>query len=207
VPLSDFVVLDIETTGLSRHIHKITELAALKVKDGVVVREFDTLVNPQIKIPRFITQLTGITDEMVKDAEPIGNVLPRFARFIGNNVIVAHNATFDYGFLRHNVETHLNSSMINEKLCTRKLAHRLLPELPSKRLSCVCRHFNINNKQEHRAMGDARATHEVFSKFLDILKEKGINDKETLFRFESTPSYKLNKMFELNAKKEFKKSL
>lgn len=200
MPLSEFVVLDIETTGLSRQHHKITEIAALKVKEGSIVKEFDTLVNPQVKIPSFITQLTGITDSMVKDADPIEKVLPRFTRFMGDNVLVAHNATFDYGFLNHNSEFHLNHSIINEKLCTRKLSHRLLPELPSKRLSCICQHFNINNKQEHRAMGDAKATYEIFSRLLEMLKEKGVNDRETLFRFESVPSYKARRILETQQK-------
>jgi len=98
----EYIVLDIETTGLSRYIHKITEIAAVKVKDNKIIEEYQTLVNPETKIPRFITRLTGIDNEMVKDAPTINEVMPGLLKFLGNHTIVAHNATFDYGFIAYN---------------------------------------------------------------------------------------------------------
>ena len=97
-------------------MHKITEIGAVKVKGDSVVEEFQTLVNPKQHIPRFITRLTGITNEMVKGELPIQKVLPSFLDFIGDNVMVAHNATFDYGFLHHNLQKHLAVNFENERL-------------------------------------------------------------------------------------------
>ena len=178
-----FVVVDIETTGLSKNYHKITEIAALQVKNGVVQKEFHTLVNPQVKIPSFITKLTGIDNAMVKDAPAVDEVMPGFMKFLGNDVFVAHNATFDFGFLS---QAALRQKMLmnNDRLCTRKLANRLLPELPSKRLGALCEHMNIPNMQQHRAMGDAQATVHVFNNFLEQLQQRGISDREALLRFE-----------------------
>ncbi len=190
----NYIVLDIETTGLSKHTHKITELAAVKLVDGKIVSEFQTLVNPQVKIPRFITKLTGITNEMVKDSPEITEILPDFLKFIGNSTIVAHNATFDYGFIHHNSKLHLDSDLENERLCTRKLASRILYNLPSKKLSSICEHFGIVNEQAHRAMGDVKATTEIFLKFLSKLKDIEITTENDILKFESSPIYKCKKL-------------
>jgi DNA polymerase-3 subunit alpha (Gram-positive type) len=179
-----YVVVDIETTGLSKSYHKITEIGAVRVVDGEIMREFHTLVNPQQHIPSFITRLTGINDAMVKDAPPVEEVLPGFVRFLGDDVFVAHNATFDFGFLSHNCQQHHNLILANDRLCTRKLANRLLPDLPSKRLDVLCRHFEITNAQHHRAMADAHATALVLNNFLEILKTRGITQRDDILRFE-----------------------
>jgi DNA polymerase-3 subunit alpha (Gram-positive type) len=194
--IGEYIVLDIETTGLSRYRHNITEIAAVKFKDGKRIDEFQTLVNPQEHIPRFITRLTGIDDEMVKDAPPIDKVLPEFLEFMGDAVMVAHNATFDYGFISENALRHLDVSLLNERLCTRKLAYRLLPELYSRRLGCVCDHLEIVNEQAHRAMGDVNATAEIFSRFLTMLDECGLKTREDVFRFEGRPGRKCWRMVE-----------
>lgn len=109
---------------------------------------------------------------MVQDAPTIDKALPEFFDFLGNHIFVAHNATFDHGFLNHNGRVHLDTPIENNILCTRKLANRLVPELPSKRLEILCEHFNITNQRAHRAMGDVMATVEVFKQFLDILRRK-----------------------------------
>lgn len=192
--IGEYVVLDIETTGLSRYYHKITEIAAIRYKDGKAIEEFESLVNPEVPIPRFITRLTGIDDDMVKDADPIEKVMPKFLSFLGDSVIVAHNATFDYGFLRFNAQE-LGLDLENEKLCTRRLANRLLPELPSKRLGCLCEHFGVNNEQAHRAMGDTRVTVDVLSGFLQMLEGVGIKDQEVL-EFQMWPRRKCEKLFD-----------
>ena len=137
-----------------------------------ILKKFQTLINPQTNIPSFITHLTGITNAMVKDAPTIDQALPDFFDFLEDHILVAHNATFDYGFLNHNGLTHLDTPIKNHTLCTRKLANRLVPELPSKRLECLCEYFNVNNKQAHRAMGDVMATIKVFEQFLRLLKKK-----------------------------------
>lgn len=192
--MGDYVVLDIETTGLSRYYHKITEIAAVKYRDGKVLDEFHSLVNPEVPIPRFITRLTGIDDETIKDADTIDKVLPRFLDFLGDGVVVAHNAAFDYGFLRFNAQN-MGFDLANEKICTRRLANRLLPDLPSKRLSCLCEHFGLVNERAHRAMGDTKVTMDLFSKFLGMLEDKGIRGTEVL-EFQTWPRSKCNRLLE-----------
>jgi DNA polymerase III subunit alpha, Gram-positive type len=181
--MNSYVILDLETTGLSKTKHKITEIAAVKILNGKEIDQFQTLINPECKIPSFITQLTGITNEMVKFAPTLDKVFPDFLNFLGNEIIIAHNASFDYGFIEHNANFY-GYNFRNEKLCTRKLANRLLPHLPSKRLNCICEHLNIKNLQAHRAMGDVKATYEVFSCFIDLLKERNIEGKKEIINFE-----------------------
>ncbi len=183
----DYVIVDIETTGLSKHRHRITEIAALRLRDGKVVGEFQSLVNPQCHIPSFITRLTGIDDALVKGAPTIDEVLPKFLKFLGNGVLVAHNATFDYGFLYENTYSCLGTGFRNARLCTRKLANRILDDLPSKRLGCICEHLGVVNEQAHRAMGDVRATTEVFQYFLEVLGKAGLRSHEDICRFECLP--------------------
>ncbi len=185
--MKDYVVLDLETTGLSKTRHRITEIAAVKVNKGKVVEEFQTLVNPKVSIPGFITRLTGITNDMVKDAPLIKEALPGFLSFVEDLPIIAHNATFDHGFIVQNAKKHLKKKFSNEKLCTKKLANRLLPELRSKRLSALCEHFKIKNKQAHRAMSDVKATHILFSNFLKMMKKKDIKGRENIINFERRP--------------------
>ncbi len=182
-----YTVIDIETTGLSKNYHQITEIAAAKVRKGEIVDSFQTLVNPKVRIPAFITSFTGITNAMVRDAPTVETVLPLFKDFLGNDVFVAHNATFDYGFLEHNLRVHHGHQLENPKLCTRKLANRLLPELERKRLSDLCAYFNVRNIQEHRAMGDVKATVAVFNSMLDILQTKGISEVPDVLKFERKP--------------------
>ena len=175
-----YVVIDIETTGLAKYYHKITEIAAVKLNKGKIKGKFQSLINPETHIPSFITRLTGIDDEMVKDAPLIHETMPSFLKFLGDKIFVAHNASFDYGFLNHNAETGIE----NPRLCTRKLANRLVPDLYSKKLGVLCEHFGINNNQAHRAMGDALATSELLNSFFKILDEKGFRKPEEILNFE-----------------------
>ncbi len=182
-----YIVLDLETTGLSKHYHKITEIAAVKVKDKKIVDEFQTLVNPKVSIPPFITKLTGINNKMVESAPTLSKVLPHFIDFLKEDVIIAHNATFDYGFIDHNKKKYLEEGLINDRICTRRLANRLLPDLPSKKLGTICQHFNIINSQAHRAMSDVLATNEVFLNFQNLMEEKGIKEKKEVIKFQNSP--------------------
>lgn len=190
----EFIVLDLETTGLSKSRHKITEIAAVKVKDNKIVDEFQTLVNPKTPIPRFITRLTGIDDEMVKHAPTIDKIMPHLLEFLGNTPIVAHNASFDYGFLSHNTSLHTNNTLDNHKICTKRLANRLLPDLPSKKLSHLCDHYEITNEQAHRAMSDVLATNKVLCKFLTVLNEKGFSKLDDILHFQELPLSRCHSM-------------
>jgi DNA polymerase-3 subunit alpha (Gram-positive type) len=190
--MGNYVILDIETTGLSKHRHRITEIAAIKIKGEDIVGEFQSLVDPEVPIPKFITSLTGITNEMVKDAKTIDKVLPSLIDFIGSDILVAHSATFDHGFLKYNAEK-IGIRFFNEKLCTRKLANRLLQNLPSKKLGCVCEHLEIVNEQAHRAMADTKATMKIFLKFKRMMYELDIKTPEDIKMFEKAT---INKNYE-----------
>ncbi|MBU0628602.1 MAG: 3'-5' exonuclease [Nanoarchaeota archaeon] len=181
-----FTVIDIETTGLSKHYHKITEIAAAKVRNNKITKTYHTLVNPKVKIPSFITRLTGIDNEMVKEAPTINKALPSFVEFLGEDVFVAHNATFDFGFIEHNLKVHNSYRLDNSRLCTRKLANRLFPELSRKRLSDLCEFMNINNSDEHRALSDVKATAKIFANMLKLMKNRGIYTIEDILKFEKS---------------------
>lgn len=196
--MDTYVILDIETTGLSRYKNKITEIAAVKIIEGEIIDRFETLVNPQEHIPSFITHLTGIDDEMVKDARTIDKILPEFLKFIEDYAIVGHNVTFDYGFLNYNSVIYLEKEIPNKKICTKKLANRILPELPSKKLSTICEHFEIINQNAHRAMADVLATTEIFNRFRNILSDFGIKELDDLLEFESMPRQKTEKIMLIN---------
>jgi DNA polymerase-3 subunit alpha (Gram-positive type) len=181
-----YVILDIETTGLSRHSHRITEIAALKVENFQVVKKFETLINPETSIPSFITSLTGISNSMVKDSPVIEEVMPKFMKFIGENPFIAHSASFDYGFLNYNAQMHLEREIINPKICTMKLSRRLIPQLRSHKLSSLCQYFKIENASAHRAMGDVEATNKLFNNLLNIMKEQGIEKREDVVKFQDS---------------------
>lgn len=183
---NEYVIVDIETTGLSKHRNKITEIAALRVENFQVVKKFETLVNPQTQIPSFITSLTGISNSMVKDAPVIEEVLPKFTNFISSSPFVAHSASFDYGFLNYNSQIHLSRELKNPKICTIKLSRRLLPELKSHKLSCLCEHFKIENSSAHRAMSDVEATHKIFNNLLERMRKIGIENKEQVINFQNS---------------------
>jgi DNA polymerase III epsilon subunit family exonuclease len=189
---SSFVVVDIETTGLSRYRDKITEFSGVKVVWNAPLKIFDTedelsmLINPERRIPEFITKLTGITNGMVKDAPVFDGVAFRIKEFIGGNVVVAHNATFDYNFLDHNLRINGIDGLSNDALCTCKLSRRLVPDLSSYRLGSVCRHFGIDNSQAHRAMGDALATKDVLNHLYRYMKTRRIELLEDALKFQKS---------------------
>ena len=181
-----FVVVDIETTWLSRERSRITEIAAMRYNGTEIIDRYETLVNPEKPISYSITRLTGIDDELVKDAPIISEVLPWFFDFMKDDIMVAHNASFDYGFLNYNAILHLEQSIENPVLCTRKLANRLLCELPSKRLEMICSHFCIVNKRAHRAMSDVDVTVQVLENFLGILESRWISSKSEILNFQNS---------------------
>lgn len=169
-----YVVFDIETTGLSKEKEMITEIGAVKVADGKIIDRFSTFVNPQRPISAEITKLTGITDDMVKDAPTIENILPEFLKFCEDTVLVAHNASFDTGFIRIAAERTGLGELHHTIVDTLELARALLPELNKHKLDIVCEHLGVTLNGHHRAVNDAEATAEVFIKFLDMLAEKKI---------------------------------
>ncbi|SFH49503.1 DNA polymerase-3 subunit alpha [Tindallia magadiensis] len=171
----EFVVFDLETTGLSNIHDRITEIGAIKISNGVIVDEFSTLVNPLKPISEKITQLTGITNDMVKEAPTIEEVIPKFVKFIKNCVLVAHNSDFDIGFLRENISK-LDYYFDYQVLDTLKLSRKLLKGLKRYKLNSVAKALDIKLENHHRAVYDARATAQIFIKLISKMQDLGLNN-------------------------------
>lgn len=174
LPLSqDFVVFDIETTGLSAKTDKITEIGAVKISKGEIVDHFSQLVNPERRLSAKIIELTGITDDMLADQPTIDAVLPRFMDFIGDAMLVAHNSDFDTGFIRNNCEA-LGLAYNHKAIDTVAISRALLTDLKSHKLNLVAKRLGVRLDNHHRAVDDAKATAEIFLKFLEMFRENGV---------------------------------
>ncbi len=175
-----YCVLDLETTGLSFRTEKITEIGIMKMNSqGDVIDEFECFVNPEKPIPQRVVEVTNITDEMVKDAETIDKVLPKVLEFIGDSVIVAHNADFDVGFLKYNAKQ-LGLSMENTYLDTLRLAKDLFPNFAKYKLGIIAEKLGIEVIVAHRALDDVDTTVKVFKVMLNMLEKKGVEKLEDI---------------------------
>lgn len=161
--LKDYTVLDIETTGLSYHTDEIIEISGLKVRNNAITDEFNTLLNPSKTIGGFITYLTGITNDMVKNAPKIEEILPDFVKFIGSDVILGHNVRFDLNFIQENLENCGFNRINNSYIDTMILARRYC-KLKSHSLKNLAQHYEVNIAGHHRALNDCRITHEIYNK-------------------------------------------
>ena len=170
-----YCVLDLETTGFSAKTEKITEIGIMKVKNGEVIDEFSCFVNPEKHIPQRVSEVTNITDDMVKDAKTIKDVFPDVLEFLGdpnNTVIVAHNANFDVGFLKQNA-INLGYKFDYTYLDTLSLAKDLFPNYKKYKLGKIAENLGIKVEVAHRALDDVDTTVKVFRVMMDMLKEKG----------------------------------
>ena len=176
-----FVVFDLETTGGSPTADAITEVGAVKVRGGEVLGEFQTLVNPRRGIPPQITILTGITQSMVVEAPPIETVLPAFLEFVGEAVLVAHNARFDLGFVRAACDEFGYPRPRNRVVDTASLARRLIrSEVRNCRLATLAAHFRSPTAPTHRALDDARATTHVLHSLVERVGTLGVTGLDDL---------------------------
>ena len=170
-----YVVFDLETTGFSPLVNKIIEIGAVKVVNGKITERFSTFVNPQIPIPFHIENLTSIRDDMVMDAPTIEEILPEFMEFSRGCVMVAHNADFDMSFIKHNCD--LQGISYDFTIAdTVALARMLLPNLNRFKLDTVAKAVNVPLGFHHRAVDDAACTADIFVKFIEMLKDRGITD-------------------------------
>ncbi|HEV2129894.1 MAG TPA: 3'-5' exonuclease, partial [Longimicrobiaceae bacterium] len=177
----EWVVVDVETTGGSpAHGHRVTEVAAVRVSRGEVTESFSTLVNPQRPIPRMITDMTGITNEMVRSAPTFPEVAPRLQEMLRGRVFVAHNAGFDWRFVCSELELCRRAPLSGRQLCTVRLARKLLPQLPSRSLDALALYFDLEIAARHRAGDDALATARLLLHFIEILEERGIDGWEAV---------------------------
>jgi DNA polymerase III subunit epsilon len=172
----DYVVVDTETTGGSpTRGHRVTEVAAVRVdRRGRLIDEFRSLVNPMRPIPRFVTRLTNITDDMVTAAPPFEDVAPRLQQVMAGGVFVAHNAPFDLRFLEWEMKRGDFAPPRGRVLCTARLARKTMPELRSRSLDSLIHFYGIHCEARHRAYGDAVATVSVLVRLLDRAEEAGV---------------------------------
>ncbi len=159
-PDQEYVVVDVETTGGRAAHHRVTEIGAVRVCRGQVMEKFCMLVNPERRIPGNITRLTGISDAMVEDAPKFQEIADSFLEFVGKAVFVAHNASFDYGFLREEYRR-LGQNFRSPTLCTVVATRKYFPGLPSYGLAALTHYFGIPLATHHRALCDAEATAEL----------------------------------------------
>lgn len=167
-----FVVFDLETTGFSNKNDKITEIGAVKVENFKVVDRFSQLINPEKDISYKVQELTGITNNLIKDKPTIEEILPKFLDFIGDSVLVAHNANFDMGFMQQKCREQ-NIEFKNTSVDTLTLARTLLPHMKRFRLNLIAKELGIPLLNHHRAVDDAEATAHIFIKFLEMICKKG----------------------------------
>jgi DNA polymerase-3 subunit epsilon len=176
-----YAVVDIETTGGSPDRgHRITEIAVVEIRDGVIEEDFQTLVNPGREIPPRISALTGITNEMVATAPFFEDVAEDLFEWLEERVFVAHNVSFDWRFVSAQLGDAIGFVPQTPRLCTVQLARRLAPELPRRNLDSVARHFGVPVHSRHRAYGDAMATARIFLRLLDEARALGIRDLTAL---------------------------
>ena len=182
-----YAIIDIETTGGRPKSDKITEIAIILFDGETITEEFSTLINPERNIPYRITQITGIDDKMVRGAPKFYEVAKKIFEMTENHIFIAHNVSFDYGFIKSEIES-LGGEFKRKKLCTLQMSRKLLPGKRSYSLGNLCNDLSISNEARHRAMGDAKATTILFKYLLQV---DGLNANNLL-----SPGY----LKELNTK-------
>ncbi len=174
-----YCVLDLETTGFSAVTEKITEVGIMKVKNGEVIDEFSCFVNPEKPIPQRVVEVTNITDDMVKDAETIDKVFPKILEFLGDSIIVAHNAKFDVGFLKQNAKV-LGYEFDYTVIDTLTLAKDIFPNMKKYKLGKIADELGIVVEVAHRALDDVDTTVKVFNVMIQKLKDRGVTTVEEI---------------------------
>ena len=175
---SDYVVVDIETTGLNPSYDEIIELAAIRVVDNVQVDTFSSLVKPMNPIGNFITDLTGITNDMVSKAPTIEDILPKFSEFVGSDIVVGHNVNFDINFIYDNLMGCSQKAFDNDFIDLLRIARKALPELDNHKLKTVSNYFNVNTSGAHRGLKDCEITDECFNLCKEVAAQRfGCIDK------------------------------
>ena len=185
-----YVVVDVETTGMNAFFgDRVTEIAAVVVRGGRIAEQFQTLVNPERPIPAMITALTHITPQMVRDAPRFREIAPELLQFLQGHVFVAHNAEFDWRFVSAEVARATNRQLTGRRLCTVRLARRVLPQLRSRKLDSLAHFYDVTITDRHRAAGDALATAHILLRLLDAARERdcrGWTDLEGLLAARSS---------------------
>lgn len=167
---NDYTVVDIETTGLSSSVSEIIEISAIKYRSGAEVDKFSTLVKPKGRISWFITNLTGITQQMADAGADIVWALSTFSDFLGGDVIVGYNVNFDINFLYDNLMAHLGKPLSNDYVDVLRYARRYLPQLPDHKQTTVAEYFGISVEGAHRAANDCHICNGCLERLRGIMK-------------------------------------
>lgn len=180
----DYVVIDLETTGLMPDFDEIIEIAALKIENGNITDTFQQLVKPESEIGSFIEKLTGITNEMLSTAPKINEVLPLFDKFIGDSIAVGHNVNFDVNFLYDNYVNVLDKPFSNNFIDTMRISRKIYPTLPHHRLKDIVQHLGIAENGYHRALKDCEYTYKCYQSMENTVMQdfNGIQAFQALFR-------------------------
>ena len=184
---SDYTLIDLETTDLSPRFGEIIELGAIKVRDNRIVEKYSQLVKPRSPISSFITELTGITNEMVKDQPFIEDCLQEYLDFIGDDLVVGHNVNFDINFIYDNSVDCYDKEFTNDFVDTMRLSRRMFKEEKHHRLRDLIKRYNIPGNQEHRALSDCFFTYEILNWLNNYSKDNNL-DLDELFRIKSRRS-------------------
>jgi DNA polymerase-3 subunit epsilon len=187
--VDDYTVIDIETTGLSSKFDRIIEISAIKIRDSKVHSKYDCLVNPKIKIDRFIEELTGITNKMLTKELPIEKVIDSFIDFIGSDVLVGHNINFDIQFINQSLIELSKKPLNNDFIDTLRISRRVNNDFPDHKLETLIKRYNLS-RDKHRAIIDCMLTHQIYQE----MKSKIINEKIELSTKKSTSNSKLKEL-------------
>jgi DNA polymerase-3 subunit epsilon len=193
--MEELVILDFETTGLSPSYARIIEVAAIVVRDQEIIGEFSQLMHPGCTIPFFITEITGITNQMLKGQPTPEDTMPKLKKFIANRPIFAHNAPFDQKFLVSEMEN-VGKKIDNKFLCTLKLSRRLIPNSPDFKLTTLISHLKIKMPKEHkahRALSDVMSTYHVWMHMKNFVSES-INKMPDIELFQAIERQPKNKI-------------
>ena len=190
---AEYCVFDFETTGTSAKSSRAIEIGIVRVKNGNIVDTYQSFINPGMRIPPYITQLTGISNDDVYDAPFFEEIIEDIINFFGDSILVAHNMPFDYSFLKNEFQLAEQELISNPTVCTLKLARKLYPELKSKSLGNLVRHFKIRHRNVHRGLGDATVTAKLMLRmFKDLKEDHNVESIDDLFRMQSAVQAKRN---------------
>lgn len=164
----DFVIVDLETTGLTPETHEIIEIGAIKVVDMKVVGTFETLIKPTTQIPYFITNVTGITNKMVTNAPSVQEILPILDEFVGTSVVVGHNVNFDINFIYEAMMREYATPLTNDFVDTLKIARQQLKAVENHKLETLAKHFNVDTSNNHRALKDCEMTFAIYKELYKL---------------------------------------
>ena len=170
--IDNYVVIDLEMTGLNAKTDRIMEVGAARVREQKVTETFNVLVNPETNITERVTELTGISNEMAQNGEKAESVLPEFFTFLGEDILVGQNIIFDYSFLKQWAVNHKRTLSLNA-YDTLKIARKCMPAEQSKKLEDLCEYFGVSRENAHRALDDAIETKQIFEKLLVLMDERG----------------------------------